>query len=238
MGLLGGGYRYGVVGGVRDVQQVVWVSSDRVLFVEERNVYSYSLRERSLKLIEERLPNQYVGVDEKGGIIKCSIEHFTIDSKDDFSTRFTLYPWKRDLLFFETVRPIYMDEEKIVAKTALDFLEEKFFVVDVEKGSIEEIEEPNIHSWELYVPRDIYFKKAYVLNEGLYFVEDIFGNLYLFEIPILRYIYNEIYVGTEDKANYEYYREYFKSFLFFYLSKILRKYDIDWNYYREYVSTL
>jgi hypothetical protein len=112
-----------------------------------------------------------------------------IFSPNEFSTKFTVkVPNKEDkeLYFFETIRPLNINGQRIIATTALDFLEENFYNIDIESGKKEQIPPPRKVKRTILVPKDIQFKKAYVRNEHRYVIEDIFGNVYLFtqkELP-------------------------------------------------------
>ncbi len=70
--------------------------------------------------------------------------------------------------------------ERIIAVTALDFLEKNFYKIDIEHGEKKQIPQLRKVKRTVLVPKDIQFKKAYVRNRERYVVEDVFGNVYLF----------------------------------------------------------
>lgn len=216
---------YTLVSGISNVGQVIWVNEYRVVFVKDENIYSYDVEDDILEHIEERNTNEFVGVSNDGSVLKCGIENYVIRTRDEFSTKYTIDG--KELWFFETIRPIYMDDDVIVSVTGLDFLQQHMYVTHILKGDLIEVED---------IPKRI--SNPYVFNRRRYFVEDVFGNLYLVKIPIARYLYQEIYIGAQDESKYEYCCEYVQDFLVFNLYKIFREYDIDWNQYREYIPSL
>lgn len=163
---------------IHNPEQVIWRNSNEVIFVTRGKVYQYIVSENKNTFIREIEPNEFVGMDSDGELISCLFEHFTINSEDEFSTRFTVL--EKDLYFFETIRPIHINEEEIIAVTAMDFLEEHFYRIDISNGKMKEIEEPKRRIWSLDISKDIYFKKGYVFNNQRYVIEDIYGNLYMY----------------------------------------------------------
>ncbi len=164
-------------------QQVIWRDDNRILFVVEEKLLEYKIKEETLTEIGDREPNQFIGITKDDEIIYCDIEHYIISSPEEFSTKFTIrIPNKKhkEIYFFETIRPLNINEERIIAVTALDFLEENFYKIDIESGNKEKIPPPKKVKRTVLVPKEIQFKKAYVRNEHRYVIEDIFGNLYLF----------------------------------------------------------
>jgi len=165
-------------------EQIIWKSNDEILLIEEGKIYSHIISKRESTFIMERDPNDFVGIDSEGNIIFCSIEHFTISSMEEFSTKFTVLG--KEYYFFETIRPIFLNENEIIAVTAMDFLEKHFYRIILKDGSMEEISEPNKRVFEIDIPKDIYVKKVYGRDSNLYIIQDIFGNLYVYIKRITR----------------------------------------------------
>ena len=124
-----------------DVQQIIEIAHSRVLLVNEGDILQVDVLGRKVKKVGERNGNEFVGYDN--GLLFCRIEHYIIDSEDEFSTKFTVLDEERDVVkefqFFETIRPLYLDNNMIVATTAVDFLEKHFYKISVESGEMEEI---------------------------------------------------------------------------------------------------
>jgi hypothetical protein len=177
-----------MIGNITNPQQVIWVSDDITIFVTDGDIWEYSISQDTIKNIGTRKSNEFVGVDlskqASKELIFCQIEHFVISSYDEFSTKFTLSreseEEKKEFYFFETIRPIYIDEEKIIAVTAMDFLQEHFYTININTGEFREVENPKKKGFKLYVPEEIDFKNAYVRDSERYIIEDVFGNLYVF----------------------------------------------------------
>jgi len=165
-------------------EQVIWKSNDEILLIEEEKIYSHIISNRETSFVMERNPNDFVGIDDEGNIIFCSIEHFTISSMDEFSTKFTVLG--KEYYFFETIRPIFLNEEEIIAVTAMDFLEKHFYKIMLNDGSMEEIHEPKRRSFEINIQTDMYVKKVYGRDSNLYIIQDIFGNLYVYIKRVIR----------------------------------------------------
>lgn len=147
------------------VQQILPITFERVLLVNEGEVLELNVISRSVKKIGQRESNEFVGYDN--GLIFCKIEHYIIQSEKEFSTKLTVLDNKRkvvkELKFFETIRPLYIDKKIIIATTAVDFLEKHFYKIDIESKDMEEIFLENI-------PR-----KESVVNVR----EDVFGNVWV-----------------------------------------------------------
>ena len=124
-----------------DVQQVIEITPQKVLLVNEGDILQLDVLSRDIEKVGERGSNEFVGYD--GGLLFCRIEHYIIDSEDEFSTKFTVLDEERDIVselqFFETIRPLYIDNNIIVATTAIDFLEKHFYKISIESGEMEEI---------------------------------------------------------------------------------------------------
>lgn len=173
-----------MIDNITNVQQVIFKNDNEIIFVKDSDILNYNVEERLIRKIGKRNSNDFVGIDDEGNILLCTIEHFLIDSYDDFSTRFTVRNLKEDtekeLEFFETIRPIYMDNEKIVAVTAMDFLKQYQYLIDLNDGSMEEIDIEK-KRLPVKIPEGIDVRDIYFLNRNMYVIEDIFGNLYLYK---------------------------------------------------------
>lgn len=141
-------------------QQILWKDMAHVIFVKDENILEYDITEKSFLNVGTRRPNEFVGLDENGNITLCGIEHFLINSEDEFSTTFTVNG--KDLKFFPTVKPISLNGDTIIAMTALDFLEQHYYEISVLSGEMKEIEKPNI-----------------TIEKIIYIEKDILGNIYL-----------------------------------------------------------
>lgn len=141
-------------------QQVIWSNQMDVILVQDEHIFKMNIFTKDIKEIGTRKPNDFVGIDKEGNIILCSIEHFVINSKDEYSTIFKID--EKELKFFPTIRPISFNGNTIIAVTALDILEQHYYEIDVTTGSIKEIPHP-----------------AYIKNRYEYIEEDVFGNTYL-----------------------------------------------------------
>jgi hypothetical protein len=164
-------------------QQVIWRDDNRILFVLEDKLLEYSLDDDTLIEIGKREPNQFIGIGRDDEIIFCKIEHYIISSSDEFSTKFTVElpnEENKELYFFETIQPLDINGQRIIAVTALDFLEKNFYIIDIENRKSRQIAPLKKVKRTVFVPKDIQFKKAYVRNKERYVVEDLFGNVYLF----------------------------------------------------------
>lgn len=164
-------------------EQIIWLSENNILIVQGENILEYDISKK--KLVEKATKdiNEFVGIDESFNILLCEVEHFTIKSKDEFSTIFKLKNLSQEIVkefkIFETVKPLFISKKKIIATTAFDFLEEKFFEIDVESGVKKEIEEPKtkiIHGSSNHT----ILKKAFIKDHKNYALVDIFGNVYIY----------------------------------------------------------
>jgi len=130
-----------VVPNIVDIQQIIYVNTTHVLLVNESRILEVDVLNRRIKEIEEKEGNEFVGYDD--GLVFCRIEHYIIQREDEFSTKFILLDSKREVVkelrFFETIRPLYMDKDIIIATTAVDFLEKRFYKIGIESGDMEKI---------------------------------------------------------------------------------------------------
>lgn len=192
-----------LIEGISSPHQVSWISNEEVLIVQEKDIFKYNILSKDLEKLGEREPNSFVSVNSKGELMFCEFEHFIINSPEEFSTIFRIKDMDGDLIkeikVFETIRPIYMDDEKIVAVTAMDFLEEHFFKIDIESEEKEEIDSP-ARRYTLDIPKYIDVRRVFVRSENLYIIEDMNGNLILYNnltstktiIPIFTAVFNPV----------------------------------------------
>ena len=181
-------------------QQVIFLDKENILFVQDENVLKYNINSRSYEKILERKPNEFVGVQSNGEIITCEFEHYIIQSKDEFSTLFRVKDKDGNLVkemrFFETIRPIYMNEEKIVAVTAMDFLEQHSYKIGMESGEKREIFLPRKQILKPKLKREISIKKIYESRKKIYVIEDIFGNVYVYRTLDIINMIKPIFIKT------------------------------------------
>lgn len=149
-----------LISNIVNPQQVLWRDMDHVVFVKDADIFEYNIVEKTLKNVGTRKHNEFVGLDENRDIILCGIEHFIINSKEEFSTVFTIHG--KELEFFPTIRPISLKGNTIIAVTALDFLEQHYYEISIDSGEMKEIDQP----------KDIEYQTLYVQK-------DILGNMYL-----------------------------------------------------------
>lgn len=180
---------FSLIENISNVQQVVWVNKENVLLVKDSDVFLLKTTTNELRSISKRNSNEFVGLGRKD-LLFCGIEHYMINSKEEFSTVFKIYNEERELVkemkFFETIRPLFMNEDVIVAVTALDFLEEHFYEIQMGSGEYKEIVLKK-KVFNIKIPRGFDTKRVFVKDEDTYIVEDMFGNLYLKEK--IKYIY-------------------------------------------------
>lgn len=135
-------------------QQVMWRDMGNVIFVKDEDIFQYDIFEKTLEKIGAREPNEFVGLDGNGDILLCGIQHFIIDSEDEFSTTLTVNG--KDLKFFPTIRPISLGGDTIIAMTALDFLEQHYYEISIASEEIKEIDEPmRKEKKTIYIEKDM-----------------------------------------------------------------------------------
>lgn len=193
-----------LVEGITSPQQVLWVDEEKILFVVDEEIFKYDLNKRMYEKIGERNANELVGKRKNGELLFCEFEHFTIYSEDEFSTTFKVKNEKgkieKEFKFFETIRPVYMNEEYIVAVTAVDFLEQHAYRIDIASGEKKEIYIPQKQIFRPDIPDDLSIRNIYEYNKKVYVIEDIFGNVYIYSAldamniikPILMRIFNPV----------------------------------------------
>lgn len=145
---------------INSPQEIIWRDTYDVILVKDEYIFQYNMLNKKMWEIGKREPNDFVGIDENGDVVLCSIEHYMINSKEEYSTIFRVNG--KELKFFPTIRPITFRGDTITAVTALDFLEQHFYEITISTGEIKEVEEPKRFS-----------------NDDLYIDEDIFGNVYI-----------------------------------------------------------
>lgn len=154
-----------MIANIVDIQQVIYVDIDTVLLVNEEEILEVDVLQRDVKEIGKRDGNEFVGYSD--GLIFCKIEHYIIQSEKEFSTKFTVSDSEKGVLkelsFFETIRPLYIDGDMIIATTAVDFLEKHFYKIDIASGEMKEIFLEDVP------------KKKHVVNVR----EDLFGNVWV-----------------------------------------------------------
>jgi len=141
IGLLISGDTYSkLIPNITNPEQIIWEDIDHVLFVKDENIFEYDILKDEMTKIGERKENEFVGFGKDGNLLLCEINHFVISSYDEFSTVFKING--KELKFFPTIQPISLREDVIVAKTALDFLEQHYYEIHISDGSIKEIPRP------------------------------------------------------------------------------------------------
>lgn len=155
-------------------QQVIWLNDFSVLLVSDSPIEKLNIITKDTELVGQRLPNEFVGLDERNNIILCKFENFLISSKDQYSTTFTIDG--KVMKFFPTIRPIYLKNNSLIAVTSIDFLEKHYYKIDIKTGYIEEIARPEN-----------------IKNTSRYIESDVFGNIYL------KYNAREIFIEGINK---------------------------------------
>jgi hypothetical protein len=165
-----------IIANITNPQQVLSKKKNEIVLVKDRGIFLYRIKEKKSEKIAERNPNDFVGISKDGDILLCTIEHFLINSK--FTIKNLKDETEKELKFFETIRPIYLDEEKIIAVTAEDFLEQHQYLIRLSDGYMQESYMEK-RKFPVKIPEDFNLKNLYYLKDGVYILEDIFGNLYL-----------------------------------------------------------
>ena len=126
---------------ITNAEQVIWEDMGHVIFVKDENIFEYDILKDGMTKVGERKLNEFVGIGEDGNLVLCEINHFIVNSKDEFSTVFNVNG--KELKFFPTIRPISLEGDIIIAMTAMDFLEQHYYEISIARGEIKEIQEPN-----------------------------------------------------------------------------------------------
>jgi len=91
---------------------------------------------------------------------------------------------------------VYIDEKYIVAVTAVDFLEQHTYKIDIDSGEKKEIYIPKKQILNPDIPRDKQIKKIYEFKKRIYVVEDLFGNVYVYRAFDAMNIIKPIFMRT------------------------------------------
>lgn len=134
-------------------EQILWEDINHVIFVKDENIFEYDILRDDMTKVGERKENEFVGLGEAENLLLCEIEHFVINSKDEFSTVFRISG--KELKFFPTIQPISLNGDIIIARTALDFLELHYYEIHISDGSMKEIPRPAVVKSFLYITKDI-----------------------------------------------------------------------------------
>jgi len=148
------------VDGITNPQQMVWVNPYTVVFAVDGNITKVNVFTKSTEYIGNIEPNVFVGVSNNKELQYCTIKHYLITSRDQFSTIFEIDG--KELRFFETIRPIHWQGNIMIAQTALDFLEQHYYEIDTDNGDMKEIPHPPM-----------------LRNKAAYIEEDIPGDIYV-----------------------------------------------------------
>jgi len=193
-----------LVEGITSPQQVLIPNQKSILFVQDEQIVQYDLDRRKYEKIGERKQNELVGIGGNGELLFCEFEHFTIYSEDEFSSIFRVKNLEgeieKELKFFETIRPVYMNDRNIIAVTAVDFLEQHTYRIEVDSGEKKEIFVPRKQLFRPDIPKDILIRNIYEHERKVYVIEDLFGNVYIYRAldamniikPILMRIFNPV----------------------------------------------
>ena len=193
-----------LVEGITSPQQVLIPNQKSILFVQDEQIVQYDLDRRKYEKIGERKQNELVGIGGNGELLFCEFEHFTIYSEDQFSSIFRVKNLEgeieKELKFFETIRPVYMNDRNIIAVTAVDFLEQHTYRIEVDSGEKKEIFVPRKQLFRPDIPKDILIRNIYEYERKVYVIEDLFGNVYIYRAldamniikPILMRIFNPV----------------------------------------------
>ena len=132
---------------INSPQQVLWRDTENIVIVDDANIYSFNLKYRILEEIGTREPNELVGLDSNLDLIYCSFKNFLIYSYDEFSTKFQILDKNKEVVkefeYFETIRPIFLLGDILIATTSYPFLEEHFYLIHISTGIRDEIPVPN-----------------------------------------------------------------------------------------------
>lgn len=172
--------------GVSFAQQVFWISDTDLIIVQDEKILSYNINSRMLDSVDTRIYNEFVGWDyDNNSLMFCEFYHYWIYDYDEFSSLFKVYDSEHNLVneikIFETVRPVYMDSEIIIAVTSVDILEQHLYKIDIVTGIKEEIDLDMVTNTVL-ASDSIVVSDVFPSSSNRYVVEDIFGNLYVYNI--------------------------------------------------------
>lgn len=178
-------YSIDTIDNIVSPQQILQLSERELIFVVGEDIFNYDIDRKESEVIAQRKPNEFIAI-QNGKLLFCSFEHYNISSIDEFSTKFSLYDSKHELikefLFFETIRPVQISNNKIIAVTAVDFLQQHRYEIDIETGEKEEIftidRDQETSEYDIEKPDDLDIKDIEKLNDREYIIIDIFGNTY------------------------------------------------------------
>lgn len=144
------------VNGIVSPQQILQKDTQTLVFVDDGKIYELNLLSQELIFENEIQPNVFVGINEEGDLQYCEIAHFIIHSKEEFSTMFKVNG--EQFSFFETIRPISWEGDRMIAVTALDFLEQHYYEIDTNTGEYHEVPHPpfELHDSDLVVKEDVF----------------------------------------------------------------------------------
>lgn len=173
-----------VINQISDIQnpeQVLNYNNDFFVIVEQENIFKYYFDTKVLESITTRERNELVGLDSNNELQFCRFEHRMINSYDEFSTTFKILNNQKEIVqtfdFFETIRPISLRGNILIAKTAVDFLEEHYYEINIETGLRKEID-PLIEN-KLSLNIDMEIKKIFFYNQRI-LIQDSNGYIYSF----------------------------------------------------------
>lgn len=170
--LISGDIHTTLIPNITSPEQIIWADLSHVIFVKDENIFEYDIFNKERVNIGKRNHNEFVGIGEDGNLILCEIEHSIITSTEEFSTVFRIDG--KELKFFPTIQPIYLHADMILAKTALDFLEQHYYEIHISDGSMREVPKP-----------------AYI-DSGLGIYGDEMGNVYM-RLDLRRFLRNIYY---------------------------------------------
>ena len=64
-----------LVAGIRNPQQVLWRNDYEAILVQDMDIFRLNILTREQKEIGERQPNEFVGLNSKGELMFCEIQH-------------------------------------------------------------------------------------------------------------------------------------------------------------------
>ena len=168
---------------IYSAQKIIWLTEQDVIIVDKYDIYKYNIYTEEKIFLAKNDNDYFVGITSTEQLEYCSYTNRRISSLEEYSTTIDIYDDTNTLLhsydYFETILPIYFRDNIIIAKTSVDFLEQHYYKIDIDTGEKEEYY-PNMVNKKYSVKKDIKVKVIFPLNEDIYFIEDIFGNLYLY----------------------------------------------------------
>lgn len=184
---------------INSIDQIIYINEYKYIIVEDENIFEFNAFKRGFKKISEREVNEFVGIGNKG-LIFCNIEHFLIYSEDEYSTKFTIMDNNRNIVkelkFFETIRPLYINDKYIYAITALDFLEQHTYIIDIQNESLTEVK-----TFLTRINRSVHFRRDMFGNVTVsYAIRDIVKTIIATLKPNLKTILNSIPINVPNPA--------------------------------------